>query len=135
MIFATYPVLKRLGYGITWKHAVILSYGGLRGAVGLTLALIVVETNSIPERTKAIILFHTAGIAFFTLMINGTTTGPLIKRLGLQRLSDVKRKLMKNILKQFECNVEHLIDDLRSKKHFNLVEWPRVIETIGFQEL
>ena len=33
------PVLARIGYGLTWQNAVILCWGGLRGAVGLALAL------------------------------------------------------------------------------------------------
>jgi NhaP-type Na+/H+ or K+/H+ antiporter len=36
-----YPILSRLGYGMSLKELVFLSYAGLRGAVGLTLALIV----------------------------------------------------------------------------------------------
>ena len=36
-----YPCLSRLGYGFTVKEAVLVSYGGLRGAVGLALAMVV----------------------------------------------------------------------------------------------
>ena len=60
--------------------------------MGLTLALITVETDGVPEQSNYIILFHTAGIAFLTLIINGTTIGYLIKKLGLSRMSDVKKK-------------------------------------------
>lgn len=33
------PFLTRLGYGLPWKDAVVMIWGGLRGAVGLALAL------------------------------------------------------------------------------------------------
>ncbi len=35
------PLLKRFGYGVTAKEFVVLVYGGLRGALGLCLALLV----------------------------------------------------------------------------------------------
>ena len=38
-MFAFYPVTSRIGIGTTWREAVFMSYGGLRGAVGIALAL------------------------------------------------------------------------------------------------
>jgi NhaP-type Na+/H+ or K+/H+ antiporter len=40
-VFAFFPCLKRMGYGFTYSEAIMVSYGGLRGAVGLALAMIV----------------------------------------------------------------------------------------------
>jgi len=42
VVFLSWPVLKQ-GYGITWQEGVVLTLGGLRGAVGLSLALTVEE--------------------------------------------------------------------------------------------
>ena len=33
------PVLAHMGYGLSWQNAVVVMWGGLRGAVGLALAL------------------------------------------------------------------------------------------------
>ena len=33
------PILMRIGYGLSWQNAVVAAWGGLRGAVGLALAL------------------------------------------------------------------------------------------------
>lgn len=35
------PLLSRLGYGISWGKGIVITWGGLRGAVGLSLALVV----------------------------------------------------------------------------------------------
>jgi sodium/hydrogen exchanger 10/11 len=35
------PLLSRLGYGISWEKGIVVTWGGLRGAVGLSLALVV----------------------------------------------------------------------------------------------
>ena len=63
--------MKRLGYGLTRREAVILSWGGLRGALGLTLALMVSYTLNIPEEIRSQILLMTAGIVTLTLTVNG----------------------------------------------------------------
>ncbi|KAL8170531.1 hypothetical protein V2J09_022335 [Rumex salicifolius] len=34
-----YPILRRLGYGLDWKEAIMLIWSGLRGAVALALSL------------------------------------------------------------------------------------------------
>lgn len=39
MIF--YEYLKKKGYGFSHKDAIILTYGGIRGAIGISFALIV----------------------------------------------------------------------------------------------
>jgi len=39
MLFLFSPFICRLGYGINWKTIMVLMWGGLRGAVGMLLAL------------------------------------------------------------------------------------------------
>jgi len=36
-----WPGLAKTGYGLTWKEYIVLSYGGLRGSLGLILALVI----------------------------------------------------------------------------------------------
>ena len=103
-------------------------YGGLRGAVGLSLALIVNLDHDIDEEIREVVLFHTAGIAFLTLLINGTTTGFIIRKLGLSRTSVVKRKMMRNLIKQMENLTKEKVCELKIKKHFNLVNWENLEE-------
>lgn len=40
-ILTLWPILRKLGYGLSFKQLLVLTYGGLRGAVGLLLALVV----------------------------------------------------------------------------------------------
>jgi len=55
----------------------------LRGAVGLSLALMVQASPKIPRYVQDVILLHVAGIALLTLLINATTTGTVVRMLGL----------------------------------------------------
>ena len=92
------PFLKRWGYGMTTNELIIVWWGGLRGAVGLALAMIVslICDTSKDESLKLAgqrILFHTGGIAFLTLAINGTTTEFFIKYLGMNKISAASKRM------------------------------------------
>ena len=47
MIMLFSPLLKRLGYGMTWKDGAVMTWGGLRGAVSLALALFVSQNEGL----------------------------------------------------------------------------------------
>ena len=40
-IMVFYKVLKKNGYGFCHNDAIVLTYGGIRGAIGISFALIV----------------------------------------------------------------------------------------------
>lgn len=45
------PILTHIGYTVDWKQVTVITWGGLRGAVGLALALVVAQTPEIPMGT------------------------------------------------------------------------------------
>jgi CPA1 family monovalent cation:H+ antiporter len=67
-----------------WSHATILSWAGMRGVVSLAAALAL--PADFPGRD--IILFLAFCGILATLVIQGTTLGPLIRRLGLSEPGD-----------------------------------------------
>ena len=40
-----YPLMKKSGYGLPGKDAIVVWWGALRGAIGLALALVVIPNN------------------------------------------------------------------------------------------
>ncbi len=42
------PKLKTLGYGLHWNEVGALTYGGLRGAVGIAFTLILASNEFLP---------------------------------------------------------------------------------------
>lgn len=73
--------ISTIGAGLpsAWKH--ILNWGGLKGSLSLALAL------SLPMsfEGRELIIILTFGVVFFSLVVQGTTIGPLIRMLGLQK--------------------------------------------------
>jgi sodium/hydrogen exchanger 10/11 len=43
------PILRNTGYGMTWKEGIVMTWGGLRGAVSLALALQVAHHDTIDQ--------------------------------------------------------------------------------------
>jgi hypothetical protein len=101
-----YPVTVRIGLQTDVKETVFQVYGGLRGALGIALAIALDnevsvlaggrwETAAERHTTQAFVMV--GGIAFMTLVINGITAGPLLRKLGLADSSDARGKIIKSI--------------------------------------
>jgi Na+:H+ antiporter len=70
---------------LRWVH--VLNWGGLRGAIALALAL------SLPAALgtdRDLIRFMAFGVVLFTLLVQGTTMKPLLRRLGIAERDPVQ---------------------------------------------
>ena len=67
-----------------WSHPTVLAWAGMRGVVSLAAALAL--PAGFPGRDIIVFLAFYAILA--TLVLQGTTLGPLIRRLGLSELAD-----------------------------------------------
>jgi monovalent cation:H+ antiporter, CPA1 family len=73
-----------------WQH--LLAWGSLRGALAVTMALLVPTTLTIEgwtndESVFNVVLAFTTGCIFVTLFFKATTIGPLMRRLKVGHLS------------------------------------------------
>ena len=80
MIMICWPLLNALGYVIQPREAIVLCWSGLRGAVGLSLALFVLLDGQIPNRRFRILtFFHMGCVAFLTIILQGSSMKPLLQ--------------------------------------------------------
>lgn len=126
MITLLYPIMKSLGYGLSKRESVILTWGGLRGALGMTLALMVSYTPAIPEEIRSQILFFTAGIVTLTLSINATTMRWLLKKLGLINTPSARIIMESRIRKSIRESAEKYYDKLQKREPLNGANWEKV---------
>lgn len=84
-------MLKNTGYGFDLSKGVVLWWSGLRGAVGLALGLMIENSTHIDGQVRRSMMFFIAGIAFFTLLINGVTMSGLIQFLRLDKGSNASK--------------------------------------------
>eukprot|EP00930_Biecheleria_cincta_P066225 TRINITY_DN5227_c0_g3_i1.p1 TRINITY_DN5227_c0_g3~~TRINITY_DN5227_c0_g3_i1.p1 ORF type:complete len:1113 (+),score=219.34 TRINITY_DN5227_c0_g3_i1:32-3370(+) len=108
VVALSYPVLHRIGYRLSAPEAAICVYGGLRGAVGLAMALLVLGDSDMDAVTRDKIAFHTNGIVLGTLLINGVTIVPIYKALKIQspQRQEHQRTIMRSLLQTADQRVE-----------------------------
>jgi CPA1 family monovalent cation:H+ antiporter len=95
-----YPVIKIFhlwnkeeAIPMTWQH--LLSWGSLRGALAITMVLLIEPSFTVPNwnypfTVREFLTGITVGCIFFTLFIKATTIGGLIRRFGVDRLSEIE---------------------------------------------
>ncbi len=121
-----YPAMKRIGYGLDKKDAIVVWYGALRGAIGLALALIVANSSEIDKEIRDQFLFFTAGIVTLTLLINATTIKALVNKLGLTKLSAAKIMTINSANTYVQQSAEKNIEQLKSDRYLKRANWKSV---------
>jgi CPA1 family monovalent cation:H+ antiporter len=79
-------LLKRTREGVPWSWASVLTWGGLRGALSMVLVL------GLPAdfRHRDLVVSMTFGVVVLSILVQGLTMGPLLKRLGLVGTSEAR---------------------------------------------
>jgi len=72
---------------LRWQH--VLNWGGLRGAIGLALAISLPVTLGAQRSLLQVMAF---GVVLFTLLVQGTTMGPLLRRLNIAVRTPVEQE-------------------------------------------
>ena len=119
-----YPILKRVSeYGFSPGYAAVLTWGGLRGAVGLSLALITEGDETIDENLRDLVLFHTAGVALLSLLINGTTTEVLIKLVGLDAVPRAEADAFLDLVREIDQNTDTFVEKLKTDPYLKSAQF------------
>lgn len=113
---AVFPLFKRTGPEVPFQDALVSSWGGLRGAVSLALALMIYENLGIAEPVRQQILLVTVCVVLLTISINGSTVGFLLEKLGY------KKTLLSESIGS--VNAEKLITQKVQKKIATLAQEP-----------
>jgi NhaP-type Na+/H+ or K+/H+ antiporter len=105
MVLVCAPFIRYTGYGMQprvmsnvdfWKNMFILTWGGLRGAVGLVLSMVCARDTHLGHAIKSDplyglrVLTFVGGIVVLTTWLNALTLEPLIIWFGLAEISEVQ---------------------------------------------
>lgn len=102
----------RSGSAVSGPYKLVMLWGGLRGAVSLALALSITEHESLAAETRHFIAVLTTGYVLFTLFVQGLTLRPLIRALGLDRLSPAERAVRDRALKLARSEIRERIEEI-----------------------
>ena len=119
VLFGLLPLLSaaRLTQRVSHRYKFVILWGGLRGAVTLALALAVTENRAIDPEIQRFVAILATGFVLFTLLVNGTTLRPMIRLLGIDRLSPIDQALRNQVLALSLSNVRDAIGQTAAEYH------------------
>jgi len=90
------------------SDCLVMTWGGLRGAVGLALAIQVSVDKAggeISEMNANRVLFYTGGVAALTLIVNATSCPALVKFLRIAQMPATKKRVLLIVYEQLAAKV------------------------------
>jgi len=105
MVCILWPFLNMCGQRITWQEVVVMTWSGLRGAVGLVLAISVDRSTDVSSKIGSRIMFHVGGMALLTIIVNATLSAPLLRVLGFTKTPEVEAKCIEHFERQADAHL------------------------------
>ena len=127
------PILKRIGIGINREKAIVLVWGGLRGAVSLALALTVAANDQIPKEIGDQVMFLCAGIVVLTILVNGTSMGMVLHWLGLDKLPSAKQATVDKAQGEINQALNKMLPDMMTSEFLKGADWDTVKQSANLQ--
>lgn len=125
------PLLARLGLGMTRQKAIILIWGGLRGAVALAMAMAITRSELISQSVSQQILFYTGGIVFFSMIINATSMPAVMRRLKLDQLPPGKQLIIDRAKLELNTQTLERFDHIQEQQLLKHTNWQPIKKSIS----
>ena len=135
MIYLFKPLLSKTGYPVTNKDIVVLTYGGLRGAIALCLGLIVYTDEEYDPRFRDLVLFYLTGMITLTVLLNGLTMKMVMAYIDFIPRNKLREKLKEGLSKSLVINsVKHQVE-FSHNKYLALANWNDAYEYAGVNQI
>ena len=93
-------------------YKTVILWGGLRGAVTMVLALSVSQNAFVPPAMQEFVAVLAIGYVLFTLFIGAPTLRPLLKLLGLDKLSATELALRNRVMELSRALIREQVSDV-----------------------
>ncbi len=114
VVFGMLPLLElsRLVQPVNTRYKVILVWGGLRGAVTIVLAMVAAGDVRLSSTIREFAAVLATLFVLFTLFVNATTLGLVMRVLGLDKLTRLELALRDRVLALSRINVAHQMQQI-----------------------
>ncbi len=127
-----YKYLKKLGEGLSLKQIFALTFTGLKGGIGIALAMQAYRSKDFEHMISYLILMHVTSNSLITLFIHGTTASLLVNALGISSQKKVQYKFFKEYLHSFKASVYQRMLYLKQQTGTDtMIQWDEVEAQIG----
>jgi monovalent cation:H+ antiporter, CPA1 family len=117
ILFGVLPLCERWHSSAKINNAykAVMLWGGLRGAVSLALALSIMENELFAQEIHRFIGVLVTGFVLFTLLVNATTVGAVLKLFGLDQLDPtdqiIRSRAIKHSLSKSQISLKKIALD------------------------
>jgi NhaP-type Na+/H+ or K+/H+ antiporter len=133
LLILKYPINKT-GWEISNKDIVILTYGGLRGAIALSLGLMVAVNEHYTQRYREIVIFYITTMITLTVILNGLSIKYVIQKINFIPEEPIKHKIQEGIKKQLIIGVFERKNVFLQNKFLQMASWEEIIKISNFKE-
>ncbi len=114
VVFGMLPMLERLRLvrPVDVRYKTILVWGGLRGAVTIVLAMVAAGDERLPPSIREFTAVLATMFVLFTLFVNATTLGLVMRLLGLDKLTHLELALRDRVLALCQVNVQRRLQEV-----------------------
>ncbi|UYN97414.1 MAG: cation:proton antiporter [Enhydrobacter sp.] len=123
VVFGMLPVLERVRFvaPVDVRYKTILVWGGLRGAVTIVLAMVAAGDDRLPQSIREFTALLAIMFVLFTLFVNATSLGVVMRLLGLDKLTHLELALRDRVLALSRINAERHLEEVM-RRHNALVD-------------
>jgi len=114
VVFGMLPLLEmsHLVQPVDRRYKAILVWGGLRGAVTIVLAMVAASDGRLSSDVREFGAVLATLFVLFTLFVNATTLGLVMRVLGLDKLTRFELALRDRVLALSRVNVAHHLQEI-----------------------
>jgi NhaP-type Na+/H+ or K+/H+ antiporter len=135
----SWPILNLVGTTkMNWKDILVMTYAGLRGAIGLSLALFIATSDLKDtdeyEHFKIITIFYTAITIAFTVLFKGLTIKFIMNGIKFVENNILYEKMKIIVKEKFVIKSIDKLESLKKMKTLSEANWEKVEEILKFSE-
>ena len=133
VLYGLLPCLSatRLTQPIGPRQKAVILWGGLRGAVTMVLALSVSQNAFVPPAMQHFVAVLAIGFVLFTLFVSAPTLRPLLRLLGLDRLTATELALRNRAMALSRTAIREQLDEVARDYGFSPQLVERAVPAVG----
>lgn len=130
IIFGLLPVFARTGLAqkVSTGYMSVMLWGGLRGAVSLALALAIMENPAFDADIRSFVGMLVTGFVLFTLFVNATTIGVVMRMFGLDKLSPADLAIRNRALESSLAGIGQRLQGTAKEQNLDAAQANTLIE-------
>lgn len=126
-----WPLLRLMGYGCSFKEAIVLTFGALKGTISVALALSVYHNSAFSAKVQDLVLFWGVGVSALSVALDSMLLHFIVKVLGMESMTPVQENMLVSVTTSILESAKKQMSQLRENAEYSLTNWTQVLACSG----